>query len=210
MARQAGTTLPRIEISSRDAWRAWLESNHSTSGSVWVVTYRKSVADRHVPADALAEEAICFGWIDSLPRKLDARRTMLLLSPRKPTAAWSALNKRRAARMIAAGRMTAAGRAAIARARKNGAWSFLDDVEALRLPADLAAALRSDRAAARHFGAFPRSAVRGILEWIKTARQPQTRARRIAETVRLAALDIRALQPRRTPVGGISTAGKKR
>ncbi len=196
MPKQAATTLPRVEVTSRAAWRSWLDLNHDTSGSVWVVTYKKADPSRHVPAAALAEEAICFGWIDSLPRKLDDRRTMLLLSPRKPRSAWSAINKQRAARMVAAGLMTAAGRAAIARAKANGAWDFLADVDTLTPPADLAAALKRSPAAGRHFAAFPPSARRGILEWIKQAKQAKTRARRISETVRLAAANIRANQAR--------------
>ena len=121
---------------------------------------------------------------------------MLLLSPRKPRSAWSAINKQRAARMEAAGFMTAAGRAAIARAKAYGAWDFLADVDALTPPADLAAALKRSPVASHHFAAFPPSARRGILEWIKQAKREQTRARRIAETVRLAAGNIRANQAR--------------
>lgn len=196
MPKQAAAALPRVEVTSRAAWRAWLDLNHDTSGSVWVITYKKADPPRHVPASALAEEAICFGWIDSLPRKLDGSRTMLLLSPRKPRSAWSAINKQRAARMEAAGFMTAAGRAAIARAKANGAWDFLADVDALTPPADLAAALKRSPVASHHFAAFPPSARRGILEWIKQAKREQTRARRIAETVRLAAGNIRANQAR--------------
>lgn len=202
MPKQAAATLPRIEVTSRAAWRAWLDLNHATSGSVWVITYKKADPSRHVPAAALAEEAICFGWIDSLPRKLDRSRTMLLLSPRKPRSAWSAINKQRAARMEAAGLMTNAGRAALARAQANGAWDFLADVDTLTPPADLAAALKRSPAAGRYFAAFPPSARRGILEWIKQAKRPETRARRIAETVRLAAGNIRANQARQPGLAG--------
>jgi len=95
-----------------------------------------------VPYDGIFEEALCFGWVDSLPRKLDADRTMLLLSPRKPGSAWSAANKARVARLTIANNMAPPGLAAVETARADGSWVFLDDVERPEVPADLAAAFR--------------------------------------------------------------------
>jgi uncharacterized protein YdeI (YjbR/CyaY-like superfamily) len=190
----AGSDLPRIEVTSRAQLRAWLEAHHATSGSIWLVTWKKQTPDRHVPYDAIVEESLCFGWVDSLPRKLDADRTMLLLSPRKPGSAWSAANKARVERLQTAGRMAPAGLATVEAAKADGAWTFLDDVERLEVPADLAEALRKHPEAAEHFAAFPRSVRRGILEWIKQARRPETRTKRIAETASLAAQNKRANQ----------------
>jgi len=192
--RGPGDGLDRVEVDSREALRAWLEANHRRRDSVWLVTYKAADAARHVPYDTIVEEALCFGWVDSLPRKLDEARTMLLLSPRKARSAWSAANKARIDRLIADGRMTEAGLARVEAARADGSWTFLDDVEALIVPDDLAAALAAHPPAADRFGAFPRSVRRGILEWIKQARRPETRARRIAETARLAAQNRRANQ----------------
>jgi uncharacterized protein YdeI (YjbR/CyaY-like superfamily) len=100
----AGSDLPRIEVTSRAQLRAWLEANHATSGSVWLVIWKNQDPERHLPYDAIVEEALCFGWVDSVPRKLDADRSMLLLSPRKPGSAWSAANKARISWMIELGR----------------------------------------------------------------------------------------------------------
>lgn len=200
--KTAGDHLPRIEVTSRAQLRGWLEAHHATSGSIWLVTWKKARVDRHVPYDAIVEEALCFGWVDSLPRGLDAERSLLLLSPRRPGSAWSAANKARIERLVGAGLLHQAGLAAVRTAQADGSWTFLDDVERLDVPADLAAALAARPEAADHFDRFPRSVRRGILEWIKQARRPETRARRIEETARLAAENRRANQferPRRGP-----------
>jgi uncharacterized protein YdeI (YjbR/CyaY-like superfamily) len=190
----AGSNLPRIEVTSRAQLRAWLEAHHASSGSVWLVIWKKQDPERHLPYDAIVEEALCFGWVDSLPRKLDAERSMLLLSRRKPGSAWSAVNKARIARLTEAGKMAPAGLAAVESARADGSWSFLDDVERLEVPPDLADALAHHPEAAKHFAAFPRSVRRGILEWIKQAKRPETRTRRVEETAREAARNRRANQ----------------
>jgi uncharacterized protein YdeI (YjbR/CyaY-like superfamily) len=190
----AGSALPQIEVVSRSQLRAWLAANHAESGSIWLVTWKKHTPDRHITYNEIVEEALCFGWVDSLPRKLDAERTMLLLSRRKSGSAWSAANKERVERLLADGKMEPAGLAAVEAAMADGSWSFLDDVERLDVPADLAEALSNHVEAATNFAAFPRSIRRGILEWIKQAKRAETRARRIAETARLASQNRRANQ----------------
>lgn len=183
----------RVEIDSRAAWRRWLKKHHAQGESIWLVFWKKG-DPRHVPNGDIVEEALCFGWVDSLPRKLDAQRSMLLLSPRRSGSAWSKLNKQRAEHMIAEGLMTPAGLARIEEAQKNGLWSKLDGVDALEVPADLAAALKAHKPADANWEAFPRSVKRGILEWILQAKRPETRARRVAETAVRASRNERANQ----------------
>jgi len=187
----------RVTVTSRAEWRSWLVANYDRAESIWLVTYKKRSGLPHLPYDAIVEEALCFGWIDSRPNKLDDQRSMLLLSPRRPGSPWSKLNKVRALRLIDAGLMTPAGLAKIAQAQADGSWSVLDDVEALVIPADLAAALAADPVAAEYFTAFSPSSKKGILQWIQSARRPETRAKRIAETVALAARNIKANYPRK-------------
>jgi uncharacterized protein YdeI (YjbR/CyaY-like superfamily) len=182
-----------VEIYSRAAWRGWLKKHHAQGESIWLVFWKKG-DPRHVPNGDIVEEALCFGWVDSLPRKLDAQRSMLLLSPRRAGSAWSKLNKQRAEHMIAEGLMTPAGLSRIEEAKKNGLWSRLDGVDALEVPADLAAALKAHKPAAANWEAFPRSVKRGILEWILQAKRPETRARRVAETAVRASRNERANQ----------------
>jgi uncharacterized protein YdeI (YjbR/CyaY-like superfamily) len=184
--------LARIAPATLADWRAWLEANSAATVSVWLVVHKKSSPDFAFPLDQAVEEALCFGWIDSLPRKLDDRRSMLLFSPRKTGSLWSALNKRRVEKVIREGRMAAAGLAKIEAAKADGTWSGLDAAEALEIPADLADAFRTRPGSRIAFEAFPRFAKRAILEWIIQAKTPPTRAKRVLETAEKAAIGERA------------------
>jgi uncharacterized protein YdeI (YjbR/CyaY-like superfamily) len=186
--------LPEVTIESRRQWRAWLAENHASAPGVWLTRYKKASGRGQVSYDDVVEEALCFGWVDSRPRSLDENRSQLLVTPRKPTSRWSRLNKQRVERLLAAGLMTPAGLAAVEVARRNGAWTALDDVEELAEPADLSEALDARPAARRHWDAFPRSTRRAILEWITAAKRPQTRATRIEQTATLAERNVRANQ----------------
>ncbi len=186
----------RVQIESRAEWRAWLDANHESAESIWLVTFKKSSGKPYVSYDAMVEEAVCFGWIDSLRWKLDDERSMLPLSPRKPGSAWSKVNKDRVERMNAAGKMHPAGLRKIEQSKADGSWTFLDDVEALIIPDDLVAALAEYENAEENFAAFPRSVKRGILEWIKQAKRAETRSKRVWETAELASKNVRANQYR--------------
>lgn len=192
-ARRPATDLAQILVRSRAELREWLAQNHPQPESIWLVTYKKG-SPFYLPYDDIVEEAICFGWIDSLVRKRDEATTMLLLSPRKAGSAWSRVNKDRVARLEAEGLLHPAGAAKIAQARVDGTWDKLNEVDALVEPPDLVAALAKFSDARRHWDAFPPSTRRGILEWILQAKRPETRAKRIAETARLAEDNVRANQ----------------
>jgi len=189
--------MPRLPANAvhpftRAQWRAWLAKNHRRTTGVWLVWYRRETGKPRVEYAHAVEEALCYGWIDSKAMTLDATRSMQWFSPRKSGSRWSALNKERVARMIAQRRMTAAGLAKVAAAQADGSWSRLDGVEALEIPRDLAAAFRRHRRSGVHFEMFPASVKRMILAWILEAKKPETRARRIEETARLASQNIRA------------------
>jgi uncharacterized protein YdeI (YjbR/CyaY-like superfamily) len=179
---------------TRTEWRAWLEQNHTRKEGVWLVTYKKATGKPRVEYGESVEEALCFGWVDSKGNKLDEERSLLWFAPRKNGSNWSASNKERVERLIAAGLMAPAGLARIEAAKADGSWNALDAVEALEIPPDLQAVLGSYSAARQNFEAFPRSVKRAILEWISNAKRPETRAKRIEETARLAQEDIRANQ----------------
>ena len=182
----------RVQIESREEWRAWLEVHHTRTQGVWLVTFKKQHGEKHVSYNDTVEEAMCFGWVDSLAHKLDEDRTMLWFSPRKPGSGWSKPNKERIEKMIAEGRMTPAGLEKINAAKADGSWTLLDTVEALEIPPDLEAAFGAYSQARANFEAFPRSAKRAILWWIVQAKRPETRAKRVEETARLAEDNIRA------------------
>lgn len=137
------------------------------------------------------EEALCVGWIDGGVRTIDAERTMLWLTKRRPGSRWSALNKSRVSLLARKRLMRAAGRAAIAAAQRDGSWQAFDAVEAMLVPEDLQRALAANPDAARHFGAFPKSVRKPLLAWIGDAKRVATRTARIAELVRRAAANER-------------------
>lgn len=183
---------PQFQPASRAEWRQWLAAYHASAPGVWLVYCKKASGLPSLSYAEAVEEALCFGWIDSHPRKLDADRSQQLYTPRRPRSGWSRVNKERLLRLEAAGLLMPAGRAAIARAKQNGAWESLDAAEAGFVPDDLAEALAANIAAQTNFTAFAPSACKAILTWVLAAKQPATRARRVAETVRLAALGKRA------------------
>jgi uncharacterized protein YdeI (YjbR/CyaY-like superfamily) len=183
-----------IHPSTRAEWRAWLEQHHTQTQGIWLITYKKGTGKSRFEYSEAVEEALCFGWIDSKPNKLDEERSMLWFAPRKSGTGWSKLNKERVERLIAQGLMLPAGLAKVEAAKRDGSWTALDAIEALEIPPDLDKALSEQPEAKQHFEAFPRSVKRGILEWIAAAKKPETRAKRIAETAQLAAQNLRANQ----------------
>jgi uncharacterized protein YdeI (YjbR/CyaY-like superfamily) len=190
------TTPPAnsIQVNTRTEWRSWLLANYQQADGIWLITYKKAAGKGTIDYNDAVEEALCFGWIDSKPNKLDTERTMLWFAPRKSKTGWSKLNKQRIERLVSSGLMMPAGLAKIDAAQQDGSWSSLDAVEALEIPPDLMEALAAYAQATDNFAAFPRSAKRGILEWISTAKKAETRTKRIAETARLAEQNIRANQ----------------
>lgn len=181
------TTHPK----SRNQWRQWLEKNHSTSQGVWFTYYKKESGKSRVLYDEAVEEALCFGWIDSLPRKLDDERSMLKFTPRKPKSVWSQLNKTRVEKLIKDKLMMPAGFASIAIAKKNGSWHTLtaSDIAAAtnQLPDDLTKYLTKKKKAKENFEQFSFSIRKQFLSWIDSAKRPETRIQRIKQTVIMAA-----------------------
>jgi len=175
--------LDRVEIRSAEELGRWLEANHGRTGSVWVVTWKSGGGRPHVPWSAVVDEALCWGWIDSLPRRLDDDRSMVLLSPRRAGSGWSAVNKEKIARLEAEGRLRPPGIARIEAAKADGSWTLLDGAGALEVPDDLARALADVPGGSAAFEALPRSRRRPLLERIALAKRPETRARRVAEAV---------------------------
>lgn len=183
-----------IQPKSILAWNKWLERNHSRANGIWLITFKQATGKPRISYDDAVESALCFGWIDSKPRTLDAERSMLWFSPRKKGSAWSKRNKERVEKLVAANRLHEAGLAKIEEAKQDGSWSKLDSVEALEIPSDLRKAFKSNLGSNSNFDAFPRSTKRAILEWIGNAKTDTTRVKRVSETATLAAENIRANQ----------------
>jgi uncharacterized protein YdeI (YjbR/CyaY-like superfamily) len=190
----AHETAEHIQPSDRAAWRRWLEDNHDTSPGVWVITYRKSAGRPGPTYEDLVREALCFGWIDSRPGRVDDERTKLYLCPRRRGSVWAATNKARVAELVAEGLMTPAGQAVIDRAMADGTWTAIDAAEDLTVPRELTAALRRYPGSGRAWRAFPPGVRKQHIAWVRSAKRADTARRRADEVARLAQQGIRANQ----------------
>ncbi|MEM9726070.1 MAG: YdeI/OmpD-associated family protein [Pseudomonadota bacterium] len=181
----------RLEIVDAAALWRWLAEHHGRAEGLWLVTCKKSEGAKYVSRedvlDALIAHGWIDGWIDGRRMKLDAARSMQWVSPRRHQR-WALSYKRRAARLEAEGRMAEPGQAAIAAAKRAGLWEAAADVDALRVPEDLRAALDADAAAAAFFDRAAPSYRRNVLRWIHSAKRAETRSKRIAALTAQSAL----------------------
>lgn len=177
-----------VDVPDPASWRAWLAAQHAASPGVWLALYKKaSGCEGRLTYAQAVEEALCFGWIDSLPRLKDETCFHLLFTPRKPRSVWSKLNKQRIEKLLADGRMTPAGLVKIEAARQNGSWDTLNASDALEMPPSLTAALAANPVAQQHFEAFAPSTKRQILQYLLSAKRPETQQKRLEQIVVLAA-----------------------
>lgn len=181
---------------SRKDWRNWLQKNHQSEKSVWLIIYRKESDVPSVYYPDAVEEAICFGWIDSKANKRDAESYYQFFSRRNPKSKWSKVNKATVERLLKKNAIAPAGLKMIEIAKETGTWNALDDVENITVPADLQQAFDGNKTAFENWSNFSRSSKRGILEWILNAKRPETRQKRIEETVSMAAKNLKANHPR--------------
>ncbi|HET9173849.1 MAG TPA: YdeI/OmpD-associated family protein [Candidatus Saccharimonadales bacterium] len=181
---------PEIYMSNRQDWHQWLLNNASDSKGIWLV-YDKG-ANRVLSSADITEEALCFGWIDSVPGRVSDTQSKIYVSPRKPQSAWSKLNKERVARLTKSKLMKPAGLEAVRVAKLNGAWNKLNNSDNFELPQELSDLLAANPKAKVFYDKMPPSSHRIILEWIYAAKTEETRLKRIGETVELAAKGIKA------------------
>ncbi len=176
----------KVEIKSSKELRNWLAKNHLQEQAIWLVTFKKSEKDKYVSRDEVLDELLCFGWIDGIRRKLDAKRTMQLIAPRK-VQHWAKSYKDRAQKLIEEGRMHSSGLASIKEGKKSGLWNFMDDVDNLIIPKDLKAALQKSEGVFDFFDHINDSSKRFVLRWIKLAKTDKTRKNRIEKIASLSA-----------------------
>ncbi len=180
-------SLPSYYPKNRKLWRSWLQKNYNKSSGIWLIYYKVGKSQPRLLYDDMVEEALCFGWIDSLPRKLDDERSMLLFTPRKPKSVWSDLNKVRINKLISNGSMTDAGLQKIIEAKKDGSWLILENshktAEINQLPQDLINAFKRKKKAFENFKAFSPSVRKQFMFWINSAKTTVTRNKRLLQTV---------------------------
>jgi uncharacterized protein YdeI (YjbR/CyaY-like superfamily) len=171
--------LPEYFAKDLKDWRRWLKRHHASSPGVWLIFYQKGSDVQGVDYVEAVEEALCWGWIDSLRQKIDDTRYRQTFCPRKPKSIWSAVNKTRIERLIAVGRMQPAGLAKIEAAKADGSWATYDAVENHEIPADLQAAFDARPALALAYRDLSPSKRKMILSWLATAKREATRQERI-------------------------------
>jgi uncharacterized protein YdeI (YjbR/CyaY-like superfamily) len=174
--------LMTVDVRTRQRWRAWLAKNHSSSPGIWLVRHKQHSGVKSMPYEDVVREALCFGWIDSLIKRLDDERYAIKVTPRKPTSRWSDPNRKRWADLKAAGLLTAAGLAAAPTTNTYAPRPVIPE-----LPAYIAQAFRANSAAWEFFQTLARTDRRSFVVWIHLAKRPETRERRIRESVRLLA-----------------------
>ncbi len=168
---------------NQEQWREWLARNHSIESSIWLIYYKKNSGKPSMNYSDAVDEALCFGWIDSKAKSIDAEKYMQFFSVRKPNSVWSRVNKEKVASLIEKNLMTQAGLEAIAIAKSNGSWNILDEVEALIIPNDLMTALSLNPEAKEYFLNLSRTDKRNLLQWITLAKREETRQKRIRDIV---------------------------
>jgi uncharacterized protein YdeI (YjbR/CyaY-like superfamily) len=173
---------------SQKEWRLWLTKNHIKKDAVWVIFYKQKIGKPTITWSNAVDEALCFGWIDSVKKTLDEERSIQFFSKRKPKSTWSKINKAKIQLLIDTKKMTQAGLHCINIAKENGSWSILDGVEALVIPNDLQIALIAKPNANDFFLGLSKSVKKAILQWLVLAKRPETRQKRISEIVEVAAL----------------------
>lgn len=181
MATIDNSPLKKLYFKDRKTWRKWLSKNHNNSKGIWFIFYKKHTGKPTVSYDEAVEEALCYGWIDSLQNTIDNEKHGQLMTPRKPKSPWSRLNKMRIERLISEGLMAEPGLKLIEQAKVDGSWSIYDEVEDLIVPKDLEMALKKEKLAYDNFMNFSPSNIKALLWWIKTAKRVETRADRINE-----------------------------
>jgi uncharacterized protein YdeI (YjbR/CyaY-like superfamily) len=184
-------SLQKVYARNREEWRSWLAENHDKEPAVWLYLYNKSSGEESIDWDAAVDEALCFGWIDSVVNRIDDRVRRQYFSPRKPKGNWSKINKAKIERLTAEGRMAPAGIAAVERAKANGSWETLDKVEAMEMPDDLAAVLAAHPKARPYFDSLSKTRRWEMLYWLNGAKRETTRAERIRQIAEAAAEERR-------------------
>lgn len=178
--------MKRLYVTDRDQWRDWLSENHAAKAGIWLVFYKKETSRLTIEYEAAVEEALCFGWIDSIIKKIDAARYARKFTPRSDKSKWSQLNKKRANKMIKEGRMTEVGLAKIKVAKKTGLWDKDPRPQiSLDIPPEFAKALARNKKAKESFDKLAPSYRKYYIGWIAMAKRPETKKRRIEESIAL-------------------------
>jgi uncharacterized protein YdeI (YjbR/CyaY-like superfamily) len=205
MAKRLDSVQPR----SRKAWRAWLQKNHASSSGIWLVYAKKHTGIPSLTYAEAVEEALCFGWIDSLVHPVDEAFYQQIFTPRKEKSAWSALNRKRVEQLIASRQMTAAGMKMIELAKSNGQWDAHAKTEAMDMPAELTQALKANAAAKNNWPTYTTSQQKAFLRMVDGAKTAETRAKRVARVIDILSQKMSFSQLVKESMSGTRVKAKK-
>ena len=178
-----------LYVSSRDDWRSWLKRNYDCKKEVWLIYYKKHFGKPSIPYDDSVEEALCFGWVDSIIRKIDDDKFARKFTPRTSRSMWSETNKKSVEKMVKEGKMTEAGMKRIRESKNSGKWfktpASVNYKGKLEVPPYLKDALTANKKAMNNFNRLAESYKKNFVAWIDSAKKEETRKRRLKEAIRL-------------------------
>jgi len=180
--------MKQLYVTNREKWRDWLSQHYATESVIWLIFYKKETSKPTIDYDAAVEEALCFGWIDSIIKKIDAEKYVRKFTPRKDKSNWSELNKKRATKMIKEGKMTDIGLVKIKAAKKSGLWEQTGRPHiSLNIPSEFTRALDKNKKARENFEKLAPSYRKHYIGWIQAAKREETKKKRIRESILLLA-----------------------
>jgi uncharacterized protein YdeI (YjbR/CyaY-like superfamily) len=172
--------MKTLYVKDRKQWRSWLAKNGTRASEIWLIYPKKHSGKVRIPYDDAVEEALCFGWIDGMTGKLDADRYVQRFTPRRPSSRWSSINIRRARKLIAAGKMTAAGLQVFRPERRT-------EVHPTELPEKLQETFQKCTTAWENFQSFPPFYRRMTIAWVASAKKEETRMKRLGKLMEFSA-----------------------
>ena len=176
--------METIYCKDKDDWRAWLELNHTTEKDIWLIYFKKHTKRKTVFYTDAVDEALCYGWIDSIVRTIDDETYMQRFSPRKDKSVWSLVNTDKVKRLIKEKKMTPAGMRLVEIAKKNGEWDKAYSLKVkVEMPIELEEALKANQFAFENFYKFANSYQQAYIRWIIKAKRAETTQRRIDAVV---------------------------
>lgn len=178
----------------RKDWRRWLELNHKRKDAVWLIFYKKTSPNFNLSWSDSVDEALCFGWIDSVKRTIDQEKYIQYFSKRKAKSNWSKINKDKVKALVDQGLMEEEGYKSIEVAKENGSWTLLDEIEALVIPEDLNRELGKHKGAMEFFDSLSKSVKKLLLHWVISAKRSETRQKRILELAENASNNLKPKQ----------------
>lgn len=176
--------IDKLYAVKREDFRNWLQKNHETENKIWLIYYKKKTGKPCISNNQALEEALCFGWIDSIVKSIDEEKYAKKFTPRRAESNWSELNRKRAKKMIKQGLMKEPGFSKIRLAQKKGNWNKKPSQNnIIQIPFEFIKALAENKSARKNFENLGASYRKQYIGWIANAKKTKTREDRILKTI---------------------------